>query len=66
MKLYKLKEEQTIDLEIKFNWDKTISLNFSSDCGKFGTDEMLDSYKLTATRLLDILQEREDYTDEEL
>ena len=66
MDLYKAKAQQTIDLEIKFNWDKTISLNFSSDCGKFGTDEMLDCYKLTAERLLDILQDREDYTEEEL
>ena len=43
-----------------------IVIDFSSDCGKFGTDEMLDGYVLTPERLLQILQDRDDYTDNEL
>ena len=64
--LYKPKEEQTINVEFKIYNDKTVSIDFYSDCGKFGADEMLSGYKLTAKRLLEILQDREDYTDEEL
>lgn len=63
--IYKPKEEQSISVEIKQEEGKVI-LDFYSDCGKFGTDEMLDGYKLTPERLLDILQERDDYKDEEL
>ena len=43
-----------------------ICLEFSADCGKFGTDEMLDAYYLTPQRLLQILQDRDDYLDSEL
>lgn len=41
-------------------------IEFSADCGKFGADEILDVYKLTPERLLQILQDRDDYTDFEL
>lgn len=40
--LYKSKEEQTTTCEIKQE-DGRIVLDFYSDCGKFGTDEMLES-----------------------
>jgi len=63
--LYKAKEEQTITCEIRQE-DGNIILDFYSDCGKFGTDEMLDGYKLTPERLLQILQDRDDYSEEEL
>lgn len=53
--LYKPKEEQTTSCEIKQE-DGKIVLDFYCDCGKFGTDEMLDGYKLTPERLLQILQ----------
>ena len=43
-----------------------IELTFYADCGKFGTDEILDIYTLTPERLLQILQDRDDYTDDEL
>jgi len=46
--------------------DGKIQIDFTSDCGKFGTDEMLDGYVLTPERLLQILQDRDDYTDDEL
>lgn len=38
--IYKPKEEQSISVEIKQEEGKVI-LDFYSDCGKFGTDEML-------------------------
>jgi len=63
--LYKPKEEQTKTCKIKHE-DGKIVLEFYSDCGKFGTDEMLDSYKLTPDRLLQILQDRDDYFEDEL
>lgn len=63
--LYKPKEEQTIDCEIKKENNKLV-IDFTSDCGKFGTDEMLDGYILTSQRLLQILQERTDITDDEM
>ena len=61
----KPKEEQTLTCDIKQENNKII-IEFSSDCGKFGTDEMLDGYILTAERLMKILQEREDITDDEI
>jgi hypothetical protein len=63
--LYKPKEEQTISVDVKTFPDGKIELLFHSDCGKFGTDEILDGYKLTAERLLNILQERDDYSEDE-
>lgn len=45
---------------------ENIIIEFSSDCGKFGTDEILAGFKLSPSRLLDILHEREDVTDDEL
>jgi hypothetical protein len=59
--LYKIKEEQTVEVEIKVLDDKKVVFDFYSDCGKFGTA----GFKLTPERLLQILQEREDITDEE-
>ena len=71
--IYKPKEEQTVTLDIssescKINIEITekISLEFSSDCGKFGTDEMLAGYNLKPARLLEVLNAFDDYTDEEL
>jgi hypothetical protein len=63
--LYKRKEEQTIEVAIRTLNDKTILFDFHCDCGKFGTYESLAGFKLTPERLLQILQEREDITDEE-
>lgn len=63
--LYKPKEEQTISVETKKLSNGKLVLDFYSDCGKFGTDEMLAGYILTPERLLHILQDREDITDEE-
>lgn len=65
--LYKPQEEQITTMEIKaFSNDTLMSVDFYRDCGKFGTEEALASFTLTADRLLQILQEREDITDEEL
>ena len=64
--LYKSENEQTFKVEIKQETIKDdVELLFWSDCGKFGTDEILDAYKLTPKRLLQILQERNDIKDAE-
>jgi hypothetical protein len=62
--LYKDRKDVITSVDIKEK-DGKIILDFSADCGKFGTDEMLDGYTLTPKRLLEILQSREDITDEE-
>jgi hypothetical protein len=46
--------------------DGKIVIGFWADCGKFCTDEMFDGYVLTPERLLQILQDRDDYTDERM
>ena len=43
-----------------------IQLEFESNIGKHNLDEPIDFYNLTPERLIDILQERDDYTDQEL
>jgi len=62
--LYKDAKDVKITCEINQEDDK-IFIEFSADCGKFGTDEMIDGYVLTPERLLQILQDRDDYTDYE-
>lgn len=42
-------------IEVKQENNK-INMLFSSDCGKFGTNEILDEYTLTPLQLLKILQ----------
>ena len=64
--LYKPLEEQTVSVEFEFVEDGKIQIDFTSDCGKFGTDEMLAGFVLTPERLLQILNEREDISDDEL
>ena len=63
--LYKKQKEQTLTCNT-FWKDGKVHIDFWKDCGKFGTDEMLDQYKLTPERLLQILQDRDDYSDDEL
>ena len=58
-----------LDQEVTVEIDKIngiLELDFYSDCGKFGADELLDSYKLTPKRLLQILQKHEGYEESEL
>jgi len=64
--LYKPKEEQTIEADVEVLFNKSIRIDFYSDCGKFGTSEALSGFVLTPERLLQILSEREDITDDEL
>jgi len=63
--LYKNKKDITYKVRIKDIGDK-IEFEFESDCGKFGASENLDRYFLTAKRLLQILQDRDDYSEDEL
>ena len=41
-------------------YDNKILIEFYTDTGRFGTEELLDEYNLTAEQLLDILQEWRD------
>ncbi len=63
--LYKNKEDVIYSCYMKQENGK-IHLEFWSDCGKHGTDEILAEYKLTPKRLLSILNDRDDYHDDEL
>ena len=63
--LYKKREDISTEVRFKQLENGKITLEFSADCGKFGTDEELDGYILTPERLLQILQERVDITDDE-
>jgi len=63
--IYKNKENMTMHVDIE-NYNGIVKMEFSSDCGKFGTMEALAGYKLTPERLLSILQDRDDYTEDEL
>lgn len=53
--LYKDNKYLTYKVDIKQDLGK-IHILFTSDCGKFGTDEVLDSFELTPLELLTILQ----------
>lgn len=64
--LYKPENQQITTFEVKtFSNDTIIVIHFYKDCGKFGTDEAISGYIFTAERLLQILKERQDITDEE-
>ena len=58
-------EDVTYKVSIKQIGDK-IEFEFDADCGKFGTIQNLDRYFLTPKRLLQILQDRDDYSEDEL
>ena len=57
--LYKPKEEQTYSVDIEQK-DGKVNMLFWSDCGKFGTDEIMDEHNLTVEELLQILQNSDD------
>jgi hypothetical protein len=63
--LYKKPEDVIYKVDIAIKEDE-ILLVFYSDCGKHGTFEMLDGYRLSPKRLLEILQKNEDYTEDDL
>ena len=56
--MYKDKKDMTTFVEIE-NYNGFVKLEFSKDCGKFGTEEILDFFKLTPELLLKILQDYE-------
>lgn len=65
--LYKSKFSQKLSVDIvKIESSNEYRFLFTKDCGKFGTDEIIDLFNLTPDRLLQILQEREDLTENEL
>lgn len=58
--LYKDPKDVTTRMEINTshkNNKQNLKLLFSADCGKFGTDEVLDEFELGTDELLDILQQ---------
>lgn len=57
--LYKDEKDVKYSVEVKTFPDGKINLLFSADCGKFGTDEILDEHELTIKELLQILQKSE-------
>lgn len=61
--LYKDKFTTTVEVTQE---NGKVSLYFEADIGKHGVEEPIDFYKLTPSRLLEILQKEENYTDEEL
>ena len=63
--LYKDKKDVITSVGIRHISGNKVVLDFSADCGKFGTDEILDGYTLTAERLLEVLKHSEMITDEE-
>lgn len=58
--LYKKESDLIYKVEVKTLPDGKIVLQFSADCGKFGTEESLDEYELTVKELLAILQKHDD------
>jgi hypothetical protein len=63
--LYKDPKDVIYTADINISEGK-VDMVFYADCGKHGMDERLDSYKLTPKRLLEILQDRNDYKEEEI
>lgn len=57
--LYKHEKDVKYSVEVKTYPDGKINLLFTSDCGKFGTDEILQEHELTVKQLLQILQKIE-------
>ena len=45
--------------------EKAVNMLFTSDCGKHGTEEIIDQFNMTPKQLLDILQKDEDQKIEE-
>ena len=63
--LYKNPEDIEYDVEIRKTNGK-VRMLFFSDCGKHGTEELMDGYSITPERLLKVMQSYKDYTEEEL
>lgn len=63
--LYKELEDVKVSVDIK-QFNGKLLIDFSADCGKFGTDESIAGFVLTPNRLLQILSERTDLSDSEL
>jgi hypothetical protein len=58
--LYKKESELKYQVEVKTCLNGKVVLKFSANCGKFGTDEILDVYEFTVKELLSILQKNDD------
>ena len=65
MSLYKDPKDITTSVVMRHIIGGKVVLDFSANCGKFGTDEMLDGFTLTPERLLEVLQGSKIITDDE-
>ena len=63
--LYKEKKDVIISVEV-IRKEDIVEFIFLADCGENGTHEIIDGYKLTPKRLMAILQDRKDYSEDEL
>ena len=54
--LYKDKKDIKTSVEVKTYADGKVDLLFTNNGGKFGTDEILDSFNMTTETLLEALQ----------
>jgi len=57
--LYKKESELKYSVDIKTTPDERVILQFSADCGKFGTEEPLAEYEFTVKELLFILHKND-------
>jgi hypothetical protein len=57
--LYKKESELKYSVDVKTFPEGKVVLQFSADCGKFGTDETLDEYEFSVKELLSILQKHD-------
>ena len=54
--LYKDSKDLIYNIDVKTFPDGIVKLQFSADCGKHGTEELLDEFQFTVKELLSILQ----------
>jgi hypothetical protein len=64
--LYKDPKDVKTSVKVETYIDGKVKIIFHNNGGKHGTDEMLAIYKLTSERLLQILNDRDDITDDEI
>lgn len=56
--IYKPMDEQTLSVSMSDIKDGKVMFTFSADCGKFGTDEILDEIEIPVSQLFNLLQNR--------
>lgn len=57
--VYKKESDMTYCVEIKTLTDGKVSLQFSADCGVYGTNELIDEFVISTKELLYILKKHD-------